>query len=78
MVLPERIDVFSAKSVRERLLEAIALEDYTLDFKDVRILDSAGVQLLLSFVKSAGRDKVSFTNIYPEVAGVFHCLGVET
>lgn len=79
MVLPERMDIFFSTRIKETLLEALKIGDYVLDFKKVRILDTAGTQLLLSFIKTVDdREKIIFLNVSNEISGTINLLGIET
>ena len=77
--LPERLDISEADSLKERMDKALDKDSTVLDIKADKVerLDSAGLQLLLSYktaVSNAGK-KMSFSNPTAEFLAAVKLLG---
>lgn len=77
MVLPKRMDIFFSAKVKEAFLEALDKKDFTLDFKEVKTLDTSGIQLLLSFIKSVDK-QIVFLNVSEDIAEITDLFGIKT
>lgn len=55
LTLPERLDITQADSIRDRMEKALAKQASKIEMKADKVerADSAGIQLLLSFIAAA-------------------------
>ena len=77
--LPERLGINEAESLKERMVKALDKESTILDIKADKVehLDSAGLQLLLSYktaVSNAGKE-MSLSNPTAEFLAAVELLG---
>lgn len=66
VALDESMDIGAAGALRERLIDALALgEPVTLDASATKQVDTAGLQLLCAFVRSAATQGLPITWLAP-------------